>query len=94
MANGTESSNPNPSATMDVPRRKTPYERVKHDLEKDPRVAQELALGKRVGFYKLKGQLGSGNFSRVKLGHHLLTNGELISASASDILCILLFALQ
>ena len=82
MANGTNGSNPNPSASVAAPRRKTPYERVKHDLETDPRVVQELALGKRVGFYKLKGQLGTGNFSRVKLGHHLLTNGELISACA------------
>ena len=32
---------------------------------------------KRVGFYKLKGQLGAGNFSKVKLGLHLLTNGKL-----------------
>ncbi len=53
-----------------------PYERLTHDLVHDPRVTQEIALGKRIGFYRLKGQLGTGNFARVKLGMHVLTNGE------------------
>ena len=74
MAHGTVGSSPAPVV---VPLRKSPYERLKHDLERDSRVAQELAQGKRVGFYKLKGQLGSGNFSRVKLAYHLLSNGRL-----------------
>ena len=74
MAHGTVGSSPAPVV---VPPRKSPYERLKHDLERDSRVAQELAQGKRVGFYKLKGQLGSGNFSRVKLAYHLLSNGGL-----------------
>ena len=52
------------------------YDRLQYDLDNDPKVAQEIALGKRVSFYRLKGQLGSGNFSRVKLGAHLLTSGE------------------
>lgn len=38
---------------------------------------QEVALGKRVGFYKLGKELGAGNFSKVKLGVHLLTEGEI-----------------
>lgn len=78
MANDIVGSSPAPVV---VPPRKLPYERLKHDLERDSRVAQELAQGKRVGFYKLKGQLGSGNFARVKLGYHLLTNGGLLSQS-------------
>lgn len=33
---------------------------------------------KRVGFYRLRGLLGTGNFSKVKFGVHLLTNGAFI----------------
>lgn len=53
------------------------YERIKHDTEHDPKALQEVALGKRVGFYKLRTQLGSGNFATVKLGMHLLTNEKV-----------------
>lgn len=68
MANGTETwPPPTPS--------RSPYERLKFELDHDQRVAQELTLGKRIGFYRIKGQLGTGNFSRVKLGVHLLTTG-------------------
>ena len=56
-------------------KRRSPYERITHDLENDHKVKQEVRLGKRVGFYKLRGQLGTGNFSKVKLGIHLLTTG-------------------
>lgn len=53
------------------------YDRLSHDMEHDRKVRQEVRMGKRVGFYKLKGQLGTGNFSKVKLGVHLLTTGRL-----------------
>lgn len=64
--------------------KRSPYERLRHDLDNDPRVAQEIALGKRIGFYRLKGQLGAGNFSKVKLGVHLLTGGESNSHSCTE----------
>lgn len=35
---------------------------------------------RRVGFYRLRGHLGAGNFSKVKFGVHLLTNGESLAA--------------
>lgn len=63
-------------------RRRSRYEQLVYNLEHDPKVAQEVALGRRIGFYRLKGQLGTGNFSRVKLGVHVLTNGELAFESA------------
>ena len=56
-------------------KRQSLYERIAHDLRHDHRVSQEVRLGKRVGFYKIKGQLGSGNFAKVKLGVHVLTTG-------------------
>ena len=56
-------------------KRRSLYERLTHDLRHDHKVNQEVRLGKRVGFYKLRGQLGTGNFAKVKLGIHLLTTG-------------------
>lgn len=57
-------------------RRLTPYERLSQDLSQDPRVMKEITLGKRIGFYRIRGELGSGNFSQVKLGIHSLTKGS------------------
>jgi serine/threonine-protein kinase NIM1 len=34
------------------------------------------ATCKRIGFYTIGNELGSGNFSQVKLGIHLLTKGK------------------
>lgn len=53
----------------------TPYERLSQDLTNDPRVLKEITLGKRIGFYRIRGELGSGNFSQVKMGIHALTKG-------------------
>ena len=72
----TTGSAPSCHAASRSNRRLTLYERLKYDLEHDLKVAQEVSLGKRVGFYKMKGQLGAGNFAKVKLGIHLLTHGE------------------
>ena len=57
--------------------RKSLYERLLGDLENNSKVKQELSSGRRIGFYRLKTQLGAGNFAQVRLGLHLLTNGEL-----------------
>ena len=35
----------------------------------------QVALGKRIGMYRLGKELGSGNFSKVKLGVHVLAKG-------------------
>ena len=57
-------------------KKRTLYERLTHDMQHDHKFNQEVRMGKRVGFYKLKGQLGAGNFAKVKLGVHLLTTGK------------------
>ena len=57
--------------------RKSLYERLTSELEHDEKVMRDVALGKRIGLYKFKGHLGSGNFSSVKFGVHLLSNGKL-----------------
>jgi len=52
------------------------YERLSYELASDKRCLREITLGKRVGFYQLRNQIGSGNFSTVKLGVHILTRGQ------------------
>jgi serine/threonine-protein kinase NIM1 len=54
----------------------TPYQRVLHSLHHDQRWLTEVSLGKRVGFYRFQGELGSGNFSQVKMAIHQLTKGK------------------
>lgn len=59
-------------------KRLTPYERLGRDLIEDERCAKELSLGKRIGFYRFRGDLGSGNFAQVKLAIHCLAKGTAI----------------
>ncbi|KAK7476067.1 hypothetical protein BaRGS_00032694, partial [Batillaria attramentaria] len=58
-------------------RRMTPFERLSQDLSQDQRIIKEITLGKRIGFYRIRGELGSGNFSQVKLGIHALTKEKV-----------------
>ncbi|KAL3102038.1 hypothetical protein niasHS_003447 [Heterodera schachtii] len=53
------------------------YERTLHQLTNDPHFQKEIALGKRIGFYRLGKELGAGNFSKVKLGVHVLTKEKV-----------------
>ena len=52
------------------------YERLKWAHEFDHSSQKDLALGRRIGFYKFKSDLGAGNFSKVKLATHQLTKGR------------------
>ncbi|CAJ0931767.1 unnamed protein product, partial [Mesorhabditis belari] len=53
------------------------YERTIHMLAEDPMYQKEVALGKRIGFYRLGKELGAGNFSKVKMGIHVLTKEKV-----------------
>ncbi|CAI5441237.1 unnamed protein product [Caenorhabditis angaria] len=55
----------------------TPYERTLYLLANDQMYQKEVALGKRIGFYRLGKELGAGNFSKVKLGIHVLTKEKV-----------------
>lgn len=55
----------------------TPYERLNHALQHEPRFAEEVALGRRVGAYKFIKDIGRGNFSKVKLATHQLTRDNV-----------------
>ncbi|XP_054162362.1 serine/threonine-protein kinase NIM1-like [Oppia nitens] len=55
----------------------TPYESVIKSLESNDVWMRDITLGRRVGFYLFKGDVGSGNFSRVKVAHHSLTKEKV-----------------
>ena len=40
---------------------------------------RDLSLGHRVGFYQVKGNIGKGNFSSVKMAIHALTKGSFVN---------------
>ncbi|XP_075039773.1 serine/threonine-protein kinase NIM1 isoform X2 [Mixophyes fleayi] len=58
-------------------RKMTPFEKLTHDMSHDEKTVKELTLCKRIGFYRLRGEIGSGNFSQVKLGIHVLTKEKV-----------------
>ncbi|KAJ8285380.1 hypothetical protein GJAV_G00026150 [Gymnothorax javanicus] len=60
-----------------TPRRLTPLEKLNLDMCQDERVVRELTIGRRIGFYKIRGEIGCGNFSHVKLGIHALTRDKV-----------------
>ncbi|XP_039222274.1 serine/threonine-protein kinase NIM1 isoform X2 [Crotalus tigris] len=55
----------------------TPFEKLILDMSQNEKIVKELTLGKRVGFYTIRGKIGSGNFSQVKLGIHTLTKEKV-----------------
>ncbi|XP_051497817.1 serine/threonine-protein kinase NIM1 [Apus apus] len=57
--------------------RLTPFEKLMQDMSHNEKVVKELTLGKRIGFYRVRGEIGSGNFSQVKLGIHSLTKEKV-----------------
>ncbi|XP_061756261.1 serine/threonine-protein kinase NIM1 [Nerophis ophidion] len=58
-------------------RRLTPLERLNLDMCQDERVVREITVGRRISFYKIRGEIGCGNFSHVKLGIHALTKDKV-----------------
>lgn len=60
----------------DASQRLTPLQKLTTDMCKDENTIKELIIGRRVGFYKVRGEIGSGTFSRVKLAFHALTKGR------------------
>jgi len=55
----------------------TPWQKLQQELNDPEKVLKEVTLGKRIGHYRLKGNLGTGNFSVVKLGMHILTKEKV-----------------
>lgn len=59
----------------DAPQRLTPLQKLTSDMCKNENTIKDLIIGRRVGFYKIRGEIGSGTFSRVKMAFHALTRG-------------------
>ncbi|XP_077549168.1 serine/threonine-protein kinase NIM1 [Haemaphysalis longicornis] len=53
------------------------YERLLDALSHDSRWQKDVALGRRVGFYRFRGELGTGNFSQVKVAVHCLVKEKV-----------------
>lgn len=72
------SSNPSVyvSFAKDEKKYLTPYDKLVYDCKHDPRHKAEEEAGRRLGFYRIHKDIGLGNFSRVKLGYHLLAKGK------------------
>lgn len=75
----TDSSDcgPEKEEDEDLTRRLTPLEKLMMDMCHDENTIKELTVGRRVGFYKVRGEIGCGNFSKVKLAFHALTKGKM-----------------
>lgn len=65
----------------EAPPRLTPLQKLTVDMCKDEKTIKELIIGRRVGFYKVRGEIGCGTFSRVKLAFNALTKGKNPSPS-------------
>ncbi|TDH01814.1 hypothetical protein EPR50_G00166610 [Perca flavescens] len=61
----------------DGPPHLTPLQKLTADMCKDDTTIKDLMIGRRVGFYKVRGEIGSGTFSRVKLAFHALTKDKV-----------------
>ncbi|XP_034048212.1 serine/threonine-protein kinase NIM1 [Thalassophryne amazonica] len=55
----------------------TPLQKLTVDMCKDEKTIKELVIGRRLGFYKVRGEIGYGTFSRVKLAFHALTKDKV-----------------
>uniref|UniRef100_A0A3Q3EM88 non-specific serine/threonine protein kinase n=1 Tax=Labrus bergylta TaxID=56723 RepID=A0A3Q3EM88_9LABR len=56
-----------PQLTEAEKRRLSAFERVVYDMAHNEKTVNDLMLGRRVGFYELRGEIGQGNFSTVRL---------------------------
>lgn len=72
----------NISYAKDEKKRLSAYEKLLYDSQHDMRFKAEEKAGRRIGFYRIRGDIGLGNFSRVKLGVHLLAKGMFTGLSS------------
>nr|XP_054600636.1 serine/threonine-protein kinase NIM1 [Nothobranchius furzeri] len=73
----TESSDGGPEDEGGGSLHLTPLQKLTTALCKDEKTIKELIIGRRVGFYKVRGEIGYGTFSRVKLAFHALTKDKV-----------------
>jgi serine/threonine-protein kinase NIM1 len=71
LANHNTDHNPPPPAKL------TAFEKLIENCRNNPEYRKEMTLNKLIGFYRIGSEVGSGNFSQVKLGLHLLTREKV-----------------
>ncbi|XP_062407643.1 serine/threonine-protein kinase NIM1 [Sardina pilchardus] len=67
-----EASKSVPAVPEGQPKRAS-FSQAVNNLSHIDKVMNDLPFGRRVGLYELRGEIGSGNFSKVKMGVHDLT---------------------
>lgn len=67
-----------PAITAEQQMKQTAFERVVYDMSHNETIVSDIILGKRIAFYELRGEIGTGNFSQVRLGVHALTKGKTL----------------
>lgn len=55
----------------------TLFEKLCYNIKNNTSYTKEILLGKLIGFYRIGDEIGSGNFSKVKRGAHLLTKEKI-----------------
>ncbi|KAF3702309.1 Serine/threonine-protein kinase NIM1 [Channa argus] len=74
----TDSSEAGPEdEEADTTVRLTPLQKLTTEMCKDEKTIKDLMIGRRVGFYKVRGEIGYGTFSRVKLAFNALTKDKV-----------------
>jgi hypothetical protein len=61
------------SGRTDIQSTPSPFENLNYNLKHNSIYTKEIVLGKLIGFYRIGDEIGTGNFSKVKRGVHLLT---------------------
>jgi len=65
----------------------TPYEIALMRMHSDKEWQREFTIDRRIGFYQIKSEIGTGNFSHVKMAVHCLTRGwHLIPSQFSQLI--------
>ncbi|XP_068175245.1 serine/threonine-protein kinase NIM1 [Antennarius striatus] len=72
-----------PQLTQAERMKQSPFDRLVYDMAHNEKIVNDLMLGRRVGFYELRGEIGQGNFSTVRLGIHALTK-ERVAVKIMD----------
>ncbi|XP_023674686.1 serine/threonine-protein kinase NIM1-like isoform X2 [Paramormyrops kingsleyae] len=74
---GLKAESPSPAVRDGSHASCSPFEKVLHEMMHDMRVTRDITLGRRIGLYELRGEIGAGNFSHVRLGIHVLTKEQV-----------------
>ncbi|CAL1569072.1 unnamed protein product [Knipowitschia caucasica] len=73
----TDTSEEGPVEGEEPEQKATPLQRLTFDMCHNQHTIKELVIGRRVGFYKVRGEIGYGTFSRVKMAFHALTKDKV-----------------